>query len=228
MSRGEGEATLVLEAREMPAAGRAEEEVFAELAARTGEWDACVLALGVPRTDAEVRIHEVLPLFGEFEVGEEDLVAMLLACGHAFVVDRILDGRGEQIRDLSWTAACARGGFPGGMIPWFRTGELAKIFRLFTKTQFRDGQGSPPEFWVAMVTAGELLATEDNPDQAELTAGLEHSRTRATAIARDLTYGRGRDKAPRYVLGQRVDGRASLAAGLRHEVGVVVEGDRRT
>ncbi|MFK0049873.1 hypothetical protein ACIQU4_38355 [Streptomyces sp. NPDC090741] len=170
----------------MLATGQGEEAVFAELAARTGEWGACALALclalGVPRPDAEVRIREVRLLFDEFEVGEEDLVAMFLACGHVFVVDRVLDGRGERIRDLLWTAACARGGFPGGMIPWFRTGELTKIFLLFAQTRFRDGRGSPPEFWAAMVAAGELLATEDGPDQAEVTAGLEHSRAQATAV----------------------------------------------
>ncbi|MFD8886827.1 hypothetical protein ACFV0H_30635 [Streptomyces erythrochromogenes] len=186
MSHGEGEDNLVLEAREMLATGRDEEEVFAELAARTSDWGASALAvclaLGVHRTDAEARIREARPLFDEFEVGEEDLVAMLLACGHVFVVDRVLDGRGERIRDLLWTAACARGGFPGSMIPWFRTGELTKIFLLFAQTRFRDGQGSPPEFWAAMVTAGELLAAEDGSDQAEMTAGLEHSRAQATCF----------------------------------------------
>ncbi|MEU9103440.1 hypothetical protein ACWDYJ_22745 [Streptomyces sp. NPDC003042] len=186
MNHREGEDALVLEAREMLATGRGKEEVFAELAARTGEWDACALALclalGVPRADAEVRISEVRPLFAEFEVGEEDLVAMLLGCGHVFVVDRVLDGRGERIHDLLWTAACARGGFPGGMIPWFRTGELTKIFLLLAQTRFRNGRGSPPEFWAAMVTAGELLATEDGSDQAEVTAGLEHCRAQATAV----------------------------------------------
>ncbi|WP_251053870.1 hypothetical protein [Streptomyces sp. ISL-66] len=68
------------------------------------------------------------------------------------------------------------------MIPWFRTGKLTKIFLLFAQTRFRDGRGSPPEFWAAMVTAGELLATEDGPDQAEVTAGLERYRTQATAV----------------------------------------------
>ncbi|MCX5294962.1 hypothetical protein OG898_00445 [Streptomyces sp. NBC_00193] len=186
MNHGEGEDALVLQAREMLATGKGEEEVFAELAARTGEWDACALALclalGVPEPDAEARIREARPLFDEFEVGEEDLVAMFLACGHVFVVDRVLDGRGERIRDLLWTAACARGGFPGGMIPWFRTGELTKIFLLFAKTRFRNGRGSPPEFWAAMVAAGELLATEDGPDEAEVTAGLEHCRAQATTV----------------------------------------------
>ncbi|MGW9374491.1 hypothetical protein ACWGVR_31305 [Streptomyces xanthophaeus] len=186
MSHGEAEDNLVLEAREMLVTGRNEEEVFAELAARTSDWGASALAvclaLGVPRPDAEVRIHEVRPLFDEFEVGEEDLVAMFLAVGHVFVVDRVLDGRGERIRDLLWTAACARGGFPGGMIPWFRTGELTKLFLFFTQTRLRDGRGSPHEFWAAMVTAGELLATEDGPDQAEVTAGLEHSRAQAASF----------------------------------------------
>lgn len=115
-------------------------------------------------------------------MGEEDLVAMLLACGHVFVVDRVLDGHGERIRDLLWTAACARGGFPGGMIAWFRTGKLTKIFLLFAQTRFRDGRGSPPEFWAAVVTAGELLATEEGLDQAEVTAGLEHCRAQSTTV----------------------------------------------
>ncbi|MFD3937094.1 hypothetical protein ACFWSF_03295 [Streptomyces sp. NPDC058611] len=85
MNHGEGEDALVLEAREMLATGQGEEEVFAELAARTGEWDACALALclalGVPRPDAEVWIREVRPLFDEFEVGEEDLVGMFSPAG---------------------------------------------------------------------------------------------------------------------------------------------------
>ncbi|GHE24861.1 hypothetical protein CP980_06930 [Streptomyces vinaceus] len=187
MKHGEGGDALVLEAREMLAAGQGTEEVFAELAARTGDWDACALArclaLGVSRPDAEARIHEARPLFHEFEAGEEDIVTMLLARGHVFVVDRVLDGRGERIRDLLWTAACARGGFPGGMILWFRTGELTKIFLLFAQTRVRDGRGSPPEFWATMVTAGELLATEDGSGQAEVTAGLEHSRAQATSFS---------------------------------------------
>ncbi|WP_405437398.1 hypothetical protein OG373_09385 [Streptomyces avidinii] len=114
MNHGEGEDELVLEALEMLATGRDDEEVFAELAARTGDWGASALAvclaLGVPRTDAEARICEARPLFEEFVVGEEDLVASVLAFGHVFVVDRVLDAHGERIRDLLGTAAGARGG----------------------------------------------------------------------------------------------------------------------
>ncbi|MFF7081259.1 hypothetical protein [Streptomyces lavendulae] len=65
MSHGEGEDNLVLEAREMPATGRDEEEVFAELATHTSDWGASALAvclaLEVPRTDAETRICEARP-----------------------------------------------------------------------------------------------------------------------------------------------------------------------
>ncbi|MEU9377843.1 hypothetical protein AB0D94_29350 [Streptomyces sp. NPDC048255] len=186
MSHGEGEGNLVLDARDMLAAGRDEEEVFAALASRTNDWGASALAvclaLGVPRTDAEARIREARPLFEEFMVGEEDLVASVLAFGHVFVVDRVLDAHHERIRDLLGTAACARGGFHGGLLAWFRSGELTKIFLFFAKTRFRDGRGSPPEFWAAMVTAGELLATEDGPDQAEVAAGLEHCRAQATSV----------------------------------------------
>ncbi|MFC9297109.1 hypothetical protein ACFTWH_17520 [Streptomyces sp. NPDC057011] len=189
MSRGESGEALVSEAREMLATGQGEEEVFAELAARTGEWDACALALclalGVPRPDAEFRIREARPLFEEFVVGEEDLVASVLAFGHVFVVDRVLDAHGERIRDLLGTAADTRGGFHGGLLGWFRSGELTKIFLFFAKTRFRDGRGSPPEFWAAMVMAGELLATAGGPDQAEVTAGLEHCRAQATAVGTD-------------------------------------------
>ncbi|MGO4456807.1 hypothetical protein AB4039_05685 [Streptomyces sp. M-16] len=190
MNHGEGEDELVLEALEMLATGRDDEEVFADLAARTGDWGASALAvclaLGVPRTDAEARIREARPLFEEFVVGEEDLVASVLAFGHVFVVDRVLDAHGERIRDLLGTAAGARGGYPGGLLAWFRSGELTKIFLFFAKTRFRNGRGSsPPEFWAAMVTAGELLATEDGPDQAEVTAGLEHCRAQATAVGTD-------------------------------------------
>ncbi|MEV7618304.1 hypothetical protein [Streptomyces sp. NPDC089799] len=139
MKHGEGEDALVLEAREMLAAGQSKEEVFAELAARTGDWDACALALclalGVSRPDAEARIHETRPLFDEFEAGEEDIVAMLLACGHVFVVEPSA-GRSRRAdpqpvvdcrlrpRRLSWRHD-----------PLVSHGELTKIFLLFTPTQ---------------------------------------------------------------------------------------------
>lgn len=148
------------------------------------------LALGIPRTDAEVRIHEAQPLFEEFAVGEDDLVASVLAFVDVFVVDRLLDAHHERIRDLLGTAAGARGGYPGSLLACFRSGELTKIFLYFAKTRFRDGRGSPPDFWAAMVAAGELLAIEDGPDRAEVTAGLEHCRAQASYI------GAGRQMRP--------------------------------
>ncbi|MFJ4773833.1 hypothetical protein ACIP88_32760 [Streptomyces uncialis] len=186
MGHGEGEGALVLEAREMLAAGRSDEEVFAELATRTGDRGVCVLAvclaLGVPRADAEVRLREVEPLFSDFAVGEEQDLAFLLMFGHVFIVDRVLEEHEERIRDLLGTAAGARGGYPGGLLAWFRTGELTKIFLYFAKTRFRDGRGSPPDFWAAMTAAGELLAGQNRPDHEEVTAGLERCRTQAAAI----------------------------------------------
>ncbi|MYX37026.1 MULTISPECIES: hypothetical protein [unclassified Streptomyces] len=186
MDHGESEEALVLEAQEMLATGQSEEEVFAKLAARTGQWGVCVLAvclaLGVSRTDAESRLREIETLFDEFAVGEEELVASVLTIGQVFIVDRVVDKHDEHIRNLLETAASARGGFPGGLLGWFRTGELTKIFLYFAKTRFRDGRGSPPDFWVAVTTAGELLASKDSPDQAEVKAGLERCRTQAAAI----------------------------------------------
>jgi hypothetical protein len=161
----------------MLAAGQSEEEVFAELAARTAKWGVCALAvclaLGMPRTDAEARLRQVEPLFAEFALGEDEDLADVLKFGHVFIVDRVLEEQEEHIRDLLGTAAGARGGYPGGLLGWFRTGELTKIFLYFAKTRFRDGRGSPPDFWAAMTTAGELLASQDGPDHAEVTAGLE-------------------------------------------------------
>lgn len=187
MSHGEDEGALVLEAQEMLAAGQSDEEVFAELAARTGNWGVCVLAvclaLGVPRTDAEARLREVEPLFSDFAVGEEEDLAYFLRFGHVFIVDRVLEEHEERIRDLLGTAAGARGGYPAGLLAWFRAGELTKIFLYFAKTRFRDGRGSPPEFWAAMTAAGELLASQDRPDHEEVTAGLERCRTQAAAIS---------------------------------------------
>lgn len=187
MSHGEGEGALVLEAQEMLAAGRSDEEVFAELAARTGDWGVCVLAvclaLGVPRTDAETRLREVEPLFSEFTVGEEEDLAYFLRFGHVFIVDRVLEEHEERIRDLLGTAAGARGGFPAGLLAWFRTGKLTKIFLYFTRTRFLDGRGSPPDFWAAMTAAGELLASQDGPDQEEVAAGLERCRSQAAAVS---------------------------------------------
>ncbi|MFI8388887.1 hypothetical protein [Streptomyces sp. NPDC085540] len=186
MNHGEGEDALVLDAQEMLAAGQDAEEVFAELAARTGEWGACVLAvcsaLGVPRTDAEARLREVEPLFAEVEAGEEDFLATLLVFGNAFVVDRVLDAHEERIRDLLGTAAGASGGYPGSLLAWFRTGELSKIFLYFALPRFRAGRGSAPDFWAAVIAAGELLASEEGPNQAEVKAGLERCRTHAAAI----------------------------------------------
>ncbi|MGA5150066.1 hypothetical protein ACPCSF_34400 [Streptomyces griseoincarnatus] len=187
MSHGEDEGALVLEAQEMLAAGQSDEEVFAKLAARTGNWGVCVLAvclaLGVPRTDAEARLREVEPLFSDFAVGEEEGLAYCLRFGHVFIVDRVLEEHEERIRDLLGTAAGARGGYPAGLLAWFRAGELTKIFLYFAKTRFRDGRGSPPEFWAAMTAAGELLASQDRPDHEEVNAGLERCRTQAAAIS---------------------------------------------
>ncbi|MFK0256605.1 hypothetical protein [Streptomyces sp. NPDC090445] len=186
MNHGESEDALVLEAQQMLAAGQSEEEVFAELAARTGEWGVCVLAvclaLSVPRMDAEARLREVEPLLAEFTVGEEEDLAFVLTFGQVFIVDRALEEHEEHIRELLGTAAGARGGYPGGLLGWFRTGELTKIFLYFAKTRFRDGRGSPPDFWAAMTTAGALLASQGGPDHAEVMAGLERCRTQAAAI----------------------------------------------
>ncbi|WP_328786846.1 hypothetical protein [Streptomyces sp. NBC_00273] len=183
---GGGGDALILDAQEMLAAGQDAEDVFAELAARTGEWGACVLAvcsaLGVPRTDAEARLREVEPLFAEYEAGEEDLVATLLVFGHVFIVDRVLDEHEEHIRNLLGAAAGASGGYPGGLFAWFRTGELTKIFLYFALPRFRARRGSAPDFWAALIAAGELLASEDGPDQAEVRAGLERCRTHAAAL----------------------------------------------
>ncbi|MFC8917733.1 hypothetical protein ACFT5C_18370 [Streptomyces sp. NPDC057116] len=181
-----GESALVVEARQMLATGQCEEAVFAELAARTGEWAVCAvavcLALGVPRTDAEARVREVEPLFGDFAVGEEDLVAAVLGLSDVFIVDAVLDEHDEHIRDLLGTAAGASGGYPGSLLGWFRTGELTKIFLYFAQPRYRDGRGSPTDFWTAMTTAGELLASKGGPDQAEVVAGLERCRRQAAAM----------------------------------------------
>lgn len=186
MNRGDGEDAPALAAREMLAAGRSGEEAFAELAARTGEWSVCALAvcsaLGVPRADAEARLRELEPFFEEFVVGEEELVAGVLGFGGMFVLDRILDERGERVRGLLAGAAGARGGYPAALLKWFRSGELTKIFLYFARARFVDGRGSPPDFWAAMTAAGELLASEPGPDRSEVTAALEHCRGEAAAL----------------------------------------------
>lgn len=116
MKAGEGEDALVLAARERLAAGQDEEEVVAQLAARTGEWHACVLAVclavGVPRTDAEARLRHVERCFAEFEPGEEELLSSLLVMGDTFIVDAVLDEHDEHIRGLLETAHAAYAGFP--------------------------------------------------------------------------------------------------------------------
>ncbi|MER5741005.1 hypothetical protein ABT117_35800 [Streptomyces sp. NPDC002262] len=187
MGTGEDQDALVLEAREMLAAGRSDEEVFAELATRTGNRGVCVvavcLALGVPRPDAEARLREAEPLFPDFAIGEEEDLAFVLGFGNVFTVDRVLEEHEERIRDFLRTAAGARGGSPGSLFTWFRTGELTKVFLYFAETRFRDGRGSPPEFWAAMTAAGELLAGQDGPDRAKVTAGLERCRTQAAAFS---------------------------------------------
>ncbi|WP_299536042.1 hypothetical protein [uncultured Streptomyces sp.] len=185
MSHGEDEGALVLAAQEMLAGGQSGEEVFAELATRTGKWGVCVLAvclaLGVPETDAEARLQEFEPLFADFAVGEEEDLAFALRFGHVFIVERVLGEHEKHIRDLLGIAAGARGGYPGGLLAWFRTGELTKIFLYFAKTQFRDERGSPPAFWAAMTAAGELLA-QNGPDHEEVTAGLALCRAQTAAI----------------------------------------------
>ncbi|MFI6530273.1 hypothetical protein [Streptomyces uncialis] len=185
MNRDDHEDALVTEAADMLAAGRDAKEVFVELAARTGEWDAGVLAvclaLGVPREDAEARVHGARPFFEEFAVGEEDSLAMLLGIGQVFVVDRVLDDDHQRISDLLGTAVAARGGCPAGVHGWFRGGEITKIFLYLAKTRFGNWneRGSPREFWAPMVAAGELLIAVGGPHQAEVMAGLERCRDQA-------------------------------------------------
>ncbi|MER7758724.1 hypothetical protein [Streptomyces sp. NPDC097619] len=192
MSDGEDAATavdegaMVAEARASLAAGRNGEQAFAALAARTGRWGVSLLAvceaLGVPRPDAEARLRELEGFFSEFAVGEEEDLAFTLAFGHAFLVDRVPEPHDVPLRDLLATAAGARGGFPAGLLGWFRTGELTKIFLYFAKTRFWNERGSPPDFWAAMIAAGELLAARDGADHGDVTAGLERCRAQAAAL----------------------------------------------
>ncbi|MGW6561028.1 hypothetical protein [Streptomyces hydrogenans] len=99
-------------------------------------------------------MREVEPLFSEFGAGEEEDLALALAFGHVFLVDRVLEEHEERVRDLLGTAAGARGGCPGSLFARFRTGELTKIFLHLARTRFRDGRGSPPDFWAATARSG--------------------------------------------------------------------------
>ncbi|WP_446040604.1 hypothetical protein [Streptomyces sp. SID1121] len=200
MKPGEGEDALVQEAWAMLAAGRHEEEVFARLAARTGEWHLCALAvcvaLGVPRTDAEARLHELEPYFAEFERGEEELLAGTLTFVEMFLVDRVFNEYEGHLRDLLGTAARASGGHPGSLLAWFRAGRLTKLFLYFARVGVRAGRGSPPDFWAALTAAGELLAAQDGPDRAEVVAGLERCRSRHAALGAEQRRRVGVDRFP--------------------------------
>jgi hypothetical protein len=139
------------------------------------------LSLGIAPDEAEKRVRELEPVFAELGPGEEDVLALLLDLGDLFVVDRPLDARRSEIRDLLARAAGAMGDrIPSGLAKslrrWFRTGELNRAFLVLAAEhrQPRPG-GSPSVHWSALAAAGDLLPGDDEETQR----AREHCRRMA-------------------------------------------------
>ncbi|MGW0925854.1 hypothetical protein ACWD3J_43520 [Streptomyces sp. NPDC002755] len=106
-------------------------------------------------------------------MGEEQRVATLLTVGHVFLVNRVLDERGEQIRTLLQDSAAGARRLSRQHARVVYTGNLTKIFLFFAKARFRDGRSSSPGFWAAITAACELLTSEDGPEQSAKMAELK-------------------------------------------------------
>ncbi|MET8975946.1 hypothetical protein ABZX85_10020 [Streptomyces sp. NPDC004539] len=115
--------------------------------------------LGIPRAEAESRLRAADALFTESGPGSEPDLALFLDTGHVFVVDRPLDERETEIRDLLVRATGAMGRVPSGLAHslgrWWRTGELTRAFLVLARRE--QVRGDAGAYWSALAAAGELL-----------------------------------------------------------------------
>ncbi|MHB9854397.1 hypothetical protein ACSYGO_34865 [Streptomyces krungchingensis] len=180
-------ASLTL-AHERLEAGRAPVAVFAELAARTGDWHrsawAVCLALGIPAPEVAGRFARGMgDIATEFHQGEEELCGEVLDTVGLFDVPRPLDERGTEIARLLATAAGALGGMPSGHALTLSRrrvrGELTAMFLSLARTLPRRERAGPAEYWAALSAAGDLLLQTGGEDRREVERALQECRRHA-------------------------------------------------
>ncbi|MEU1202488.1 hypothetical protein ABZ446_40605 [Streptomyces sp. NPDC005813] len=184
---GVDSASLTL-AHERLEAGCAPVAVFAELAARTGDWHlsawAVCLALGIPAPDVAGRFARGMgDIATEFHPGEEELCGEVMETVGLFDVPRPLDERGTEIARLLTTAAGALGGMPSGHALTLSRrrvrGELTAMFLSLARTLPRRERARPAEYWAALSAAGDLLLQAGSGDRSEVERALQECRRRA-------------------------------------------------
>ncbi|PBC60549.1 hypothetical protein BKI49_29025 [Streptomyces sp. Tue6028] len=184
---GVDSASLTL-AHERLGAGWASVAVFAELAARTGDWHrsawAVCLALGIPAPDVAGRFARGMgDVATEFHQGEEELCGEVLETVGLFDVPRPLDERGTEIAGLPATAAGALGGMPSGHALTLSRrrvrGELTGMFLSPARTLPRRERARPAEYWAALSAAGDLLLQAGGEEGREVERALQECRRRA-------------------------------------------------
>ncbi|WP_345657684.1 hypothetical protein [Streptomyces siamensis] len=175
-------------AHERLEAGCAPVAVFAELAARTGDWPlsawAVCLALGIPAPDVAGRFARGMGgIATEFHPGEEELCGEVLETVGLFDVPRPLDERGTEIACLLTTAAGALGGMPSGRALTLSRrhvrGELTAMFLSPARTPPRRERARPAEYWAALSAAGDLLLQAGGEEGREVERALQECRRHA-------------------------------------------------
>jgi hypothetical protein len=161
-----------------------EARAFEELVRQGGDPRAAAVAtclgLGIAREEAERRVRDAESLFADLGPEEEEELALFLDLSHVFVVDRELDAREQEIRDLLGRAAGAMGGIRSGLgnslHRWLRTGELARAYLSLAKGNQVRATGDPSVYWSALVAVGDLLLDGgDGADRGEH-EGLDEAR----------------------------------------------------
>ncbi|MFD5633572.1 hypothetical protein ACFWJM_05425 [Streptomyces sp. NPDC127077] len=169
---GGGDRVLVTVAGDRLREGVPPVGVFAELAARTGDWDGAVravcLALGLSAPDLRRLGPDSHEIYSEFGPGEEDLCGKVLEIHGVFDVPRLLDERETEVQCLLRNAFGASGGIATGralaLARNLFKGELATAFLSLARKKPRAPRGRPVDFWNALCAAGALLETADDDE----------------------------------------------------------------
>ncbi|MFF2364021.1 hypothetical protein ACFVU0_15120 [Streptomyces sp. NPDC058122] len=169
---GGGDRVLVAVAGDRLREGVPPVGVFAELAARTEDWDGAVwavcLALGLSAPDLRGLGPDSHEIYSEFGPGEEDLCGKVLEIHGVFDVPRLLDERETEVQRLLRSAFGASGGIATGralsLARNLFKGELATAFLSLTRKKPRAPRGRPVDFWNALCAAGALLETVDDDE----------------------------------------------------------------
>ncbi|MEU8513725.1 hypothetical protein AB0C76_19350 [Kitasatospora sp. NPDC048722] len=179
-------------ARHLLDTGATPADAYAALARRTREpataARAVCHALGIAADETTRRIGECYDalLADPHPRSEADTGELLEALG-VFDVPKPLDARDLAVVDQFLLAVNAlgtlRAGHQHGLTRWFVTGNLTAAYLSLAATQPRPGIGDAAHYWSALVTAGELLASQTPPDP-RIKPALARCRAHAEAVAR--------------------------------------------